>query len=195
MSSWLSSIADGIGSVFGYDTLGDDIAGIFSPEDLLSTTNEASPNYDPIASIFTGSGSGSSNGSIVNPFGIGGGSSGGGNTGVSLWPSIIGAGTQLAGSYFGQANSKENAEAYAQSVANQIAAQKELDEKKLQNAKDIAQIYAGASAGASRKSTLASLYNNWANNTAQGGANQAQAAIGTGKAITDGINARAAVLR
>lgn len=187
---WFTGITDSIGSVLG--DVGDSIGGLFSSDDLMSPTNEASPNYDSIASIFTGGGS--SNGAIKNPFNIGGGSSGG-NTGVSMWPQIIGAGTQLAGSYFNQANSKENAEAYAQSVANQIEAQKAENALDREKSLEIARISAAASAGNARKSTLASLYNNWATNTAQGGANQAQSAIGAGKAITDGINARAAVLR
>lgn len=158
MSSWLGSLVNGLGSVFGADTLGDDIAQYIDPSDLVS------------------------NGGVSD-------------SGVSMWPSIIGAGAQLAGGYFNQANSKDTAEQYATAQAAQIAAEKEMDEKRLANAKDIASIYAGASSGAARKSTLASLYNNWANLTAQGGANQAQAAIGTGKGITDGINARASVLR
>lgn len=188
--SWLSSITDGFGSVLG------DIGGLFSPDDLASS---ASQNDIWNAAGAAASGLGKANDSSSSGFSLsdllGLGGSGSSNTGVSMWPSIIGAGTQLAGGYFSQANSKENAEAFAQAQANQIAAEKEMQDKQLANSKDIASIYAGASAGASRKSTLASLYNNWANLTAQGGANQASSAIGAGKAITDGINARAAVLR
>lgn len=184
--SWLSGLTNSIGSIFGNGSLGDDIAGIFDPEDL-------------VGGIFDSSGNPSADTTIKNPFGnIGSalnGLGGSGNTGVSMWPQIIGAGTQLAGQYFGQSNNKENAEAYAQSVANQIEAQKAENALERENQQAIARIGAAASAGNARKSTLASLYNNWATNTAQGGANQAQSAIGAGKAITDGINARAAVLR
>lgn len=120
----------------------------------------------------------------------------------SLWPSIIEAGAGLAGTYFGSQQNKQNSEAYAA----QQALQNELEQKKLDQVKEIemaqiaganerARIAAAASAGAARKSSLASLYNNWANLVARGGEAQASTALGTGKGITDAINTRAAVLK
>jgi hypothetical protein len=110
-------------------------------------------------------------------------------------------GMPLVGTYFEQSLGKSNAESYAQQAAAQIAAEKEMLDKKLAADLEGARISAGASvasaniaAGAAKKNTLANLYANWADLTNKTGQQKAEQASRTGQNMNEGAVARAKVL-
>jgi hypothetical protein len=114
---------------------------------------------------------------------------------------ILDYGLPLAGTYFQQSQGKSAAEAYAQQAANEIAANKEMLDKKLAADLEAARISAGASgasarisAEAQRKNTLANLYSNWANLANKAGSDKAEQASRTGQMMNEGAVARARVL-
>lgn len=159
--NWLSKITNGIGSLFGDATAGDELAN-FLPD-----------------------------------FGLGGT-----GKGDSLWPSLIGAGTSLAGTYFGLDQQKNLAEQYAAQQQAQNAISEKQFEEKLAADKELAGIAAGAhikaaaiAAGAQKKNTLANMYNNWAALTEKGGEALGQSALDTGRNVISAITPRSSVLR
>jgi len=114
---------------------------------------------------------------------------------------ILNYGLPLAGTYFQQSQGKSVAEQYGQQTANQIAAEKEMLDKKLAADLEAARISAGASgasarisAEAQRKNTLAGLYSNWAQLANKSGSDKAEQASRTGEAMNAGAVARARVL-
>jgi hypothetical protein len=119
-----------------------------------------------------------------------GGSGGAGGSSSSIWPSIIDAGTSLAGTYFTlQGNKQANDDSIA------------LEKEKL-----AAQLALAASAGGggggggsglaiAKMNNLANLYQNWGALAQKGGETMSQAALGTGRLATDPITARLQVLK
>lgn len=180
--SWLSDLSDSIGSIFGGSA--SNIGPVANGSDYASMLGSVIPNI-----------TGQSDGSIWNN----------GN----FLGSLLSAGTGLAGSYFQQSGQSSLASQYAQQAADQLAAEKEMKLKELENSRAIAGIYAGASkagaaaqvaaanvaAQAQKKNTLANMYNNWAALTEKGGEAQMQGALGTGKTVSDAISTRSGVLR
>ena len=114
---------------------------------------------------------------------------------------ILKYGLPLAGTYFEQSQGRSNSEAYAQQVAAQLAAEKEIMDKKIAADLESARIGAGASiasanisAGAAKKNTLANLYSNWAQLAQRTGEAKAEQASRTGQNMNEGAVARAKVL-
>ena len=174
--SWLTDLASTIGNVF----VSDSNVGQYFP-DLPSFGSSSPTGIGPIAS-------GPDYASMLK-----GGSSG--NSNSLLWPSIIGAGTQLAGTYFDQSSKKGLAEDYAkqQALANEQALT--ISREEMANRLEAARISAAAYAGSARKSALANLYSNWANVTQRGGEALGQESLEAGKNMTAGLVARASVLK
>lgn len=118
---------------------------------------------------------------------IGGGTAvpnkGGANFYASLLPSIIEAGTSLAGTYFTLDQQKQ---ANDQAIAMRQA---ELDAAK-EAAKG-----GGGGGGGQKLAALTSLYNNWASNAERSGESLSQSAQATGKMGQDPLIARLAALR
>lgn len=123
-----------------------------------------------------------------------------------LWGAIIGAGTGLAGNYFGQQGAADSNAAQLEMAANEIAARKEMQDKeiaaRLQAANSsagaqvaAAKIAAGAQLGVARKNNLQQLYSQWATNTRQAGADEAEAALKGGQMMQSPILARLQNLR
>lgn len=117
------------------------------------------------------------------------------------WSDILKYGLPLAGTYFEQSQGRSNSEAYAQQVAAQLAAEKEIMDKKIAADLESARIGAGASiasanisAGAAKKNTLANLYSNWAQLAQRTGEAKAEQASRTGQNMNEGAVARAKVL-
>lgn len=182
--SWLSDIANSVGGVFGYGDIGDQISDflpdVFSSDGPVGIGPVANP--DTYASMLKPG--------YKAPDSIWDSS--------DIWKGILGAGTSLAGTYYGMSSQKDMAEQYAQQQALANEQAMALAREEMANKLKIAQIGAGAAgagAAAARKNTLANLYSNWAQLTQRGGEAGAQSAIEAGKGITAGINARASVLR
>lgn len=125
---------------------------------------------------------------ITDAIGItGGSSSSSGANQTSIWPSLINAGTSLAGVYFEQKGAKE---------ANDL--QMQIAKEKL--AAELAAAGKGGGGGGNamaltKLNNLAQMYQNYANLTQKGGADLANSAQATGKLGTDPIIARLGVLR
>jgi hypothetical protein len=122
-------------------------------------------------------------------FGSGGGntvpSQGGADFYSSLLPSIIQAGTQLAGTYFNLDQAKREGD---QAIA--------MRQAELEAAKEAAaKAGGGGGGGGQRLAALTSLYNNWAQINQRSGESLAQTAQATGKMAQDPLIARASVLR
>lgn len=102
----------------------------------------------------------------------------------SLLPSIIKAGTELAGTYFTLDQNKQNNE--------QLIAQRQAE---MEAALKAAKGGGGGGGGGQRLAALTSLYNNWAALNQRSGESLAQTAQATGKMGQDPLIARASVLR
>jgi len=113
-------------------------------------------------------------------------SQGGADFYSSLLPSIIQAGTQLAGTYFNLDQAKQQGD---QAIAMRQA---ELEAAKEAAAKGGG---GGGGGGGQRLAALTSLYNNWAQLNQRSGESLAQTAQATGKMAQDPLIARASVLR
>ena len=124
----------------------------------------------------------------------------------NLWGSIITAGSGLAGNYFNQQNAASMNDAQIAMAQNQIEAQKEIEAQRQANALKMAgtaagaqvaaaKISAGAQLGVARKNNLQQLYSQWATNTRQAGADEADAAVKTGQLMQSPILARLQALR
>lgn len=145
--SWLSEIANGLGSVFGEGNNWGDQLG------------------DYIASSKLGS-----------VFGSDPGGKGNGIFGSDLWGPVISAGTQLAGTYFGQKDQRRLAEQYA-----------EMKKAELEAAK----AQGGAANALAKKKMMSDLYADWARATSEAGQAQAKLANDAAGNITAPINIRA----
>lgn len=148
--------------------------------------------YDSVSGLFGGS---SATTPTVTP------TPGPSSLGSFGWGDVLKYGLPLAGTYFEQSQGRSNSEAYAQQVAAQIAAEKEIMDKKIAADLESARIGAGASiasanisAGAAKKNTLANLYSNWAQLAQRAGEGKAEQASRTGDLMNAGAVARAKVL-
>lgn len=107
---------------------------------------------------------------------------------TSIWPSLIEAGTSLAGVYFGQKGAKESNDLQMQIAKDKLAA-------------ELAAAGKGGGGGGgnamalAKLNNLAAMYQNYANLTQKGGTDLANSAQATGKLGTDPIIARLGALR
>lgn len=117
-------------------------------------------------------------------------SGGGASGGASLWPSIIQAGTSLAGTYFQLSQNKDANDAQIQFAKDKLAAELAAASKG-----------GGGGGGAgnalqiARMGNLAQLYQNWGQLAAKAAESESQSAQATGRLATDPIIARLGVLR
>lgn len=187
LGSILGSISRGLGEVLGFPETADSIADLFDPNDLAVSQGQNDIwNAGAMAARGESPSSGFDLSDVFSSLN---------NRQPSIWPSLIQGGLGLVGTGMQQSAQKDLSEMYAEQAAAQIAHDKEMEEKRLQNAKDIAQIYAGSQAGSARKNTLANLYSNWASLTSQAGQGLNQGASKAASGITDSLKARAAVLK
>ena len=125
---------------------------------------------------------------LAETIGLTGGDSGG----PSIWPSIIEAGTSLAGTYFQLSQNKEQNEAQIQFAKDKLAA--ELAAAGKGGGKG-----GGGGAGnalqIARMGNLAQLYQNWGQLAAKAAESESQSAQATGRLGTDPLIARLGVLR
>lgn len=181
--SWLSDLADGIGSLFNGTSVSDGFE--LAPPDL-STSDSGFSLPDMIMPDWGGSSSGS-----------GSSSSSGGFSWGNLLPSLITAGTGLAGTYGSMSNNSANLASQEQQAANALAWDKEKLAAQMKAAAGeagakvkAAAIMAGAQKAAARMSSLSNLYSNWASDKEKAGASLEQGALELGKNATAPIMQR-----
>lgn len=109
--------------------------------------------------------------------------------GASIWPSVISAGTQLAGTYF---SLKQNKEINDQNIA---LAQAKLEAEKELAAKGGGGGGSGQGLAIARLNNLGALYQNWGQLAAKAAETESQAAQATGRLATDPIIARLGAIR
>lgn len=126
---------------------------------------------------------------LLDLLGLGGGS----NSGPSIWPSIIQAGTSLAGTYFQLDQNRDMNEAQIALAKDELAAKLALA------AKGGGGGGGGGGAGnalqIAKMGNLAQLYQNWGQLAAKAAESESQSAQATGRLATDPIIARLGVLR
>ena len=125
---------------------------------------------------------------LADTIGLGGGAS----SGPSIWPSIIQAGTSLAGTYFQLDQNKDMNNAQIQLAKDELAAKLALA------AKGGGGGGGGGSGNAlqiARMGNLAQLYQNWGQLAAKAAESESQSAQATGRLGTDPVIARLGVLR
>lgn len=180
--SWLSDLVESIGSAFsGSSSAGDLSSPNLTTSDGFSTPDLTMPDWG-----------GSSTGTIPTPDDSKGGFSWG-----SLLPSLVTAGTGLAGVYGSMSNNSANLAGQEQQAANQLAFDKEKLAAELQSAAGAAgahvkaaMIAAGATKAAARMNSLSNLYANWAGDKEKAGQSLEQGALELGKNATAPIMAR-----
>jgi len=125
---------------------------------------------------------------LLDLFGLGGSSEG-----PSIWPSIIQAGTSLAGTYFQLDQNRDMNEAQIALAKDELAAKLALA------AKGGGGGGGGGGSGAAlqiaKMGNLAQLYQNWGQLAAKAAESESQSAQATGRLATDPIIARLGVLR
>ena len=129
---------------------------------------------------------------LTDAIGLTGGSS---SDGPSIWPSVIQAGTSLAGTYFGLKQGKEQSETQLQFAQDKLAAELAAAAAKGGGKGGGGGGGGGNALALARMNNLAALYQNWGQLAAKAAESEAQTAQATGRLATDPIIARLGVLR
>lgn len=127
---------------------------------------------------------------LQNMLGLGSGDKSSPDSGPSIWPSIIQAGTSLAGTYFQLSQNKEQNAAQIQFAKDKLAAELAAAGKGGGGGGG-----SGAALQIAKMGNLAQLYQNWGQLAAKAAESEAQSAQATGRLGTDPIIARLGVLR
>lgn len=107
--------------------------------------------------------------------------------GTSIWPSAIGAATQLAGTYFSLANNKE--------INDANIKQRQAEMEAALAAKGGGGGGGGSALAAAKLGALSNLYQNWGQLHSRAAQTQSNALLNTGRMGQDPLIARVSVLR
>ena len=118
-----------------------------------------------------------------------GGESSSGDSSSSIWPSLIQAGTSLAGTYYYLQQNKEQNDQQIQMAKDRLAAELEMAKKAGGGGGG------GSALAAAKLGALSQLYQNWGQLASKAAESESQAAQMTGKLATDPIIARLGALR